>query len=213
MNRRNTVRIAAAVVLASMAMAVVLSGRGVETASERDRPYAVVARGAIRHVRALGPVLRAGRHVGRQAGRDQRRHGVDPATGQGRHRDVCEARHPALQAQAGVRAGMGAARQRGRRTLRRRSPPSTTTASRCTIPRSATTTPDRCCTATWSRRSWTPPRAEGLRVGFYHSVIDWHHDQYEYARSKQLPHPLRGHAVSQRHARSPQVPGLPVTAK
>ena len=35
-------------------------------------------------------------------------------------------------------------------------------------------------------------RAEGLRVGFYHSVIDWHHDQYEYARSKQLPHPLHG---------------------
>jgi alpha-L-fucosidase len=35
-------------------------------------------------------------------------------------------------------------------------------------------------------------RAEGLRVGFYHSVIDWHHDQYEYNRSKQLPHPLRG---------------------
>jgi alpha-L-fucosidase len=35
-------------------------------------------------------------------------------------------------------------------------------------------------------------RAEGLRVGFYHSVIDWHHDQYEYARSEQLPHPLKG---------------------
>jgi alpha-L-fucosidase len=34
-------------------------------------------------------------------------------------------------------------------------------------------------------------RAEGLRVGFYHSVIDWHHDQYGYALSKQLPHPLR----------------------
>ena len=34
--------------------------------------------------------------------------------------------------------------------------------------------------------------AEGLRVGFYHSVIDWHHDQYEYARSAQLPHPLKG---------------------
>jgi len=34
--------------------------------------------------------------------------------------------------------------------------------------------------------------AEGLRVGFYHSVIDWHHDQYEYAHSKQLPHPLLG---------------------
>jgi alpha-L-fucosidase len=35
-------------------------------------------------------------------------------------------------------------------------------------------------------------RAEGLRVGFYHSVIDWHHDQYAYAKSKQLPHPLKG---------------------
>ncbi len=37
-------------------------------------------------------------------------------------------------------------------------------------------------------------RGEGLRVGFYHSVIDWHHDQYEYERSQQLPHPLRGQA-------------------
>ncbi|TWT32456.1 Alpha-L-fucosidase [Posidoniimonas corsicana] len=35
-------------------------------------------------------------------------------------------------------------------------------------------------------------RAEGLRVGFYHSVIDWHHDQYAYANSQQLPHPLKG---------------------
>jgi alpha-L-fucosidase len=35
-------------------------------------------------------------------------------------------------------------------------------------------------------------RAEGLRVGFYHSVIDWHHDQYAYALSEQLPHPLKG---------------------
>ena len=34
--------------------------------------------------------------------------------------------------------------------------------------------------------------AEGLRVGFYHSVIDWHHDQYAYQKSKQLPHPLGG---------------------
>ncbi len=48
--------------------------------------------------------------------------------------------------------------------------------------------------------------AEGLRVGFYHSVIDWHHDQYEYARSKQLPHPLKGQPVPERHARSPEVP-------
>ncbi len=36
----------------------------------------------------------------------------------------------------------------------------------------------------------TACRNEGLRVGFYHSVIDWHHDQYDYAQSKQSPHPL-----------------------
>ncbi len=37
-------------------------------------------------------------------------------------------------------------------------------------------------------------RAEGLRVGFYHSVIDWHHDQYAYGLSQQLSHPLKGKA-------------------
>ncbi len=35
-------------------------------------------------------------------------------------------------------------------------------------------------------------REEGLKVGFYYSVIDWHHDQYAYALSKQLEHPLLG---------------------
>ena len=35
-------------------------------------------------------------------------------------------------------------------------------------------------------------RAEGLKIGFYHSVIDWHHEHYAYAQSKQLPHPLKG---------------------
>ena len=35
-------------------------------------------------------------------------------------------------------------------------------------------------------------RNEGLRTGLYHSVIDWHHDQYAYELSKQLPHPLKG---------------------
>jgi alpha-L-fucosidase len=42
-------------------------------------------------------------------------------------------------------------------------------------------------------------RTEGLRVGFYHSVIDWHHDQYAYALSKQLPHPLRGQPYPNGH--------------
>ena len=35
-------------------------------------------------------------------------------------------------------------------------------------------------------------RKEGLRIGFYHSVIDWHHDQYAYLLSKELPYPLKG---------------------
>ena len=35
-------------------------------------------------------------------------------------------------------------------------------------------------------------RAEGLKVGYYHSVIDWHHPQYDYDKASQLPHPLRG---------------------
>jgi len=35
-------------------------------------------------------------------------------------------------------------------------------------------------------------RAEGLQVGFYHSVIDWHHGQYAYGESKLLPHLLKG---------------------
>jgi alpha-L-fucosidase len=43
----------------------------------------------------------------------------------------------------------------------------------------------------------TALRAEGLKVGFYHSVIDWHHDQYEYARSQQLPHPRREDAYAE----------------
>ena len=35
-------------------------------------------------------------------------------------------------------------------------------------------------------------RSEGLNVGFYHSVIDWHHPQYDYVKADQLPHPLKG---------------------
>lgn len=35
-------------------------------------------------------------------------------------------------------------------------------------------------------------RKEGLKVGFYHSVIDWHHPQYDYLKADQLPHPLKG---------------------
>jgi hypothetical protein len=54
-------------------------------------------------------------------------------------------------------------------------------------------------------------RAEGLRVGFYHSVIDWHHDQYAYAKSKQLPHPLKGQPYPN-GARPRKVPDLPARA-
>ncbi len=33
---------------------------------------------------------------------------------------------------------------------------------------------------------------EDLKVGCYHSVIDWHHPQYDYFKADQLPHPLKG---------------------
>ncbi len=32
-------------------------------------------------------------------------------------------------------------------------------------------------------------RAEGLHVGFYHSVIDWHHPHYDYTIPSDLPYP------------------------
>lgn len=47
-------------------------------------------------------------------------------------------------------------------------------------------------------------RAEGLRVGFYHSLIDWHHPDYDYARARGLPHPLSDRPLapgSRRHER------------
>jgi alpha-L-fucosidase len=34
-------------------------------------------------------------------------------------------------------------------------------------------------------------REEGLRVGFYHSLIDWHHPQYDFANAGGLPYPER----------------------
>ncbi|MBT4157240.1 MAG: alpha-L-fucosidase, partial [Planctomycetaceae bacterium] len=35
--------------------------------------------------------------------------------------------------------------------------------------------------------------------GFYHSVIDWHHDQYAYLLSKELPYPLKGQPYPNGH--------------
>ena len=35
-------------------------------------------------------------------------------------------------------------------------------------------------------------KVQGLKVGFYHSVIDWHHPQYDYVAAGALPHPLKG---------------------
>ena len=49
-------------------------------------------------------------------------------------------------------------------------------------------------------------RAEGLRVGFYHSVIDWHHDQYEYGALQAAAAPAQGTALPERPARPPEVP-------
>lgn len=35
-------------------------------------------------------------------------------------------------------------------------------------------------------------RAEGLRVGFYHSLIDWHNADYDFRKAKGLPYPKDG---------------------
>ena len=35
-------------------------------------------------------------------------------------------------------------------------------------------------------------REQGLKVGFYHSLIDWHHPQYDYTRAKFPPYPEDG---------------------
>jgi alpha-L-fucosidase len=35
-------------------------------------------------------------------------------------------------------------------------------------------------------------RAAGLKVGFYHSVIDWQHPQYDFTIAKRLPYPKDG---------------------
>jgi len=39
-------------------------------------------------------------------------------------------------------------------------------------------------------------RAEGLRVGFYHSLIDWHHPQYDFTKGNGLPYPGGAKAVA-----------------
>lgn len=38
--------------------------------------------------------------------------------------------------------------------------------------------------------------AEGLQVGFYHSLIDWHHPQYDFRQAKGLPYPKGGTALA-----------------
>ncbi len=35
-------------------------------------------------------------------------------------------------------------------------------------------------------------RDEGLKVGYYYSVIDWYHPHYEYRKAPHLPHPFEG---------------------
>ena len=70
--------------------------------------------------------------------------------------------------------------------------PNTTKDSRCTIQRSATSTRGQCSCRDLVQEIVEACRAEGLKVGFYHSLIDWHHDQFAYAESSSIPHPLRG---------------------
>lgn len=39
-------------------------------------------------------------------------------------------------------------------------------------------------------------RTEGLKVGFYHSLIDWHDANYDYNKAKGLPYPQSGRPLS-----------------
>ncbi len=39
-------------------------------------------------------------------------------------------------------------------------------------------------------------RAEGLRIGFYHSLIDWHDANYDFTKAKGLPYPVGGNHES-----------------
>ncbi len=41
-------------------------------------------------------------------------------------------------------------------------------------------------------------RAKGLKVGFYHSVIDWHHPDYDFRLSKQLRYPDGGRKLAEK---------------
>ena len=166
------------------------SGRG-EQGGPRHA-HGLVAPGAVRHVRPLGALFRAS--PARGTGRPSR----PPATWSGSSTasrpTPTPTRSAPFRSSSPRRASpaVGAGGEGGRLRSTSSSRRNTTTASRCTTRRSANSTRAPSSTAISPGRSWTRSRAEDLRVGFYHSVIDWHHDQYQYARSKQLRHPLEG---------------------
>ena len=125
-------------------------------------PHEVVARGPLRHVHPLGPLQHPGPpRVGHGRGRHPRR-GVR-ATGQ------------TLQAQAQRRARLGAPGQTGRPEVHgddhqapRRLLPVRYQAHRLLRAQAG---PGRDLVKEYVEAA----RAEGMRVGFYYSLMDWHH--------------------------------------
>ena len=112
------------IILATLCIALLLAG-GRTAAAQTETPAQRDARMQWWREARFGMFVHwglysgAGRDLGRKARRHQRRHGVDSATGQGRHRDLRGEGHPAVPAQAGIRPRMGPAGQRGGLQLRR----------------------------------------------------------------------------------------------
>ena len=142
-------------VLSSLAMAVVVSGSGVETASERDRRMAwwrEARFGMFVHWGLYSGLAGTwdGKAVATSGGMEwiQQMVRADTDTYAKRAIPLFKPKPGFAREWARLAKDAGAGTSCSRR--------STTTVSRCTIRRSATTTPARCSIAIWSKRSWMP---------------------------------------------------------
>ena len=208
MNRRNTLRIALAV-LSSMAMAVVLSGRGVETSGERDRRMAwwrEARFGMFVHWGLYSGLAGTwdGKAAATSGGMEWIENMVRADTDTYAKRAI-----PLFKPKPGfAKEWARLAKDAGARYIVVTSKHHEGFA----LHDSAVSEYDAGSVLHRDliREIVDAARAEGLKIGFYHSVIDWHHDQYQVRAVEAAAAPAPRTPLSQRHARSPQVPGLPV---
>ena len=141
------------------------AGKG-ETPAERGA-HEVVARGPLRHVHPLGRLLRARRHLPRQADRRHRRMDHEPR--QDSRGRVCRLRQ-AVQPREVRRRPVGQHRQGCGHEVHRHHRRSITTASPCSTPRPApttSTTPRPSIAIRW--RNW--PRPAASKASSWASII------------------------------------------